>query len=98
MRLNGQNKMTVMDPLCKLHCIICRRLQSSVQPVLQNNASLTDREGTHIFHCLTLTVRKMKITEFANRADPDEVAHHEPPHLGLHCVDWTKQIFEILQL
>ena len=22
--------------------------------------------------------------EFANREDLDEVAHHEPPHLGLH--------------
>ena len=24
--------------------------------------------------------------EFANRVDLDEVAHNEPPHLGLHCL------------
>ena len=29
---------------------------------------------------------KLKIVEFANRVDPDEVAHDEPPHLDLHCL------------
>ena len=29
-------------------------------------------------------VPKMKIVEYANTVDPDEVAHHEPPHLDLH--------------
>ena len=29
---------------------------------------------------------QMKIVEFANRADPDEVAHHDPPHPDLHCL------------
>ena len=29
---------------------------------------------------------KMKIIEFASSIDPDEVAHHEPPHLELHCL------------
>ena len=28
----------------------------------------------------------MKIVEFANRVDPDEVAHPEPPHMYLHCL------------
>ena len=28
----------------------------------------------------------MKIDEFANSADLDEVAHNEPPHLDLHCL------------
>ena len=28
----------------------------------------------------------MKIVEFANNVDPDEVAHHEPPHLDLQCL------------
>ena len=28
----------------------------------------------------------MKIVESANRADPDEVAHYEPPHRDLHCL------------
>ena len=38
----------------------------------------------------------MKIVEFANSVDPDEVAHNEPPHLDLHCLPsqtdtvWTK--------
>ena len=27
----------------------------------------------------------MKIFQFANSVDPDEVAHDEPPHLDLHC-------------
>ena len=26
----------------------------------------------------------MKTAEFANSADQEEVAHHEPPHLDLH--------------
>ena len=26
------------------------------------------------------------MAEFANRIDPDEVAHYEPPHLDLHCL------------
>ena len=29
-------------------------------------------------------VPKIKITEFANSVDPDEVAHNEQPHLDLH--------------
>ena len=28
----------------------------------------------------------MKIAEFANSVDLDEVAQHEPPHLDLHCL------------
>ena len=28
----------------------------------------------------------MKKAELANRVDPDEVAHYEPPHLDLHCL------------
>ena len=26
------------------------------------------------------------VVPFANRVDPDEVAHYEPPHLHLHCL------------
>ena len=37
-------------------------------------------------HSLTLQVLEMKIADFANSVDPDEVAHHEPPHLDLHCL------------
>ena len=29
---------------------------------------------------------EMKIAEFANSVDLDEVAHNEPPHLDLHCL------------
>ena len=29
---------------------------------------------------------KMKIINFANSVDPDEVAHDEPPHLDLLCL------------
>ena len=28
----------------------------------------------------------IKIVEFANSVDSDEVAHNEPPHLDLHCL------------
>ena len=31
-----------------------------------------------------LKLPKMKIAEFANIVDPDEVAHYELPHLDLH--------------
>ena len=34
--------------------------------------------------CMILKVLEMKIAEFANRVDPDEVAHNEPPHQDLH--------------
>ena len=35
---------------------------------------------------LTFNTPRMKIAEFANSVDPDEVAHNEPPHLDLHCL------------
>ena len=34
----------------------------------------------------TLSVPKTKIAESANIVDLDEVAHHELPHLDLHCL------------
>ena len=48
------------------------------------------------------------MAEFANSVDLDEVAHHEPPHLDLHClpstflnskydIAWTCYFFENLQ-
>ena len=33
----------------------------------------------------TLKVPETKIAEFAKSQDLNEVAHHEPPHLDLHC-------------
>ena len=35
---------------------------------------------------LVSVVSEMKIAEFANRIDLDEVAHNGPPHLDLHCL------------
>ena len=32
---------------------------------------------------------KTKLAKFANSIDPDEVAHNEPPHLGLHCLPFS---------
>ena len=29
---------------------------------------------------------EVKINKFASSRDPDEVAHHEPPHLDLYCL------------
>ena len=40
----------------------------------------------------------MKIAEFANSVDLDEVAHNEPPHLDLHCLPCCLQILNIIQL
>ena len=34
----------------------------------------------------TLKSPRMEVVEFANSIDPDEVAHNEPPHLGLNCL------------
>ena len=39
-----------------------------------------------ICYLLTLLVPELKIAEFANSVDLDEVAHNEPPHLDLHCL------------
>ena len=41
--------------------------------------------ANHIRAC-TVCSREMKKAEFANKVDPDEVAHSEPPHLDLHCL------------
>ena len=35
---------------------------------------------------LSLQLPEMKIAEFANSVDLDEVAHNEPPHLDLRCL------------
>ena len=35
---------------------------------------------------LTLLVPEMKVAEFANSVDLDEVAHNEPPYLDLYCL------------
>ena len=42
---------------------------------------------------LTIKAPKIKIVEFANSIDPDEVAHHEPSHLDLPCLPFTVLIF-----
>ena len=36
--------------------------------------------------CLTFKAPKTTIGEFANRTDPDEASHREPPYLDLHCL------------
>ena len=52
---------------------------------LKNNEEIFN---TGVCSCreLILSAPKMKIVEFANSVDPDEVAHNEPPDLGLHCL------------
>ena len=45
---------------------------------------------------VTLKTQKPPITfEFANSVDPDEVALDEPPHLDLHCLPYSLQIFNM---
>ena len=41
---------------------------------------------------------EMKIDEFANSVDLDEVAHNEPPHLYLHCLHSSLCILSKIQL
>ena len=36
------------------------------------------------FCTLTFKALETKIAKCANNVNPDEVAHHEPPHLELH--------------
>ena len=35
---------------------------------------------------------------FANKVDPDEAAHYEPPHLDLHCLPTSFSILSMLWL
>ena len=41
--------------------------------------------------CIILRITDLR----ANSVDPDEVAHNEPPHLDLHCLQI--QIFSFLE-
>ena len=34
--------------------------------------------------------------DFANSIDPDEVAHNEPPHLDLHCLQLSLLILNVI--
>ena len=57
--------------------------------LLKDNLTILDlkiNKGLLIKNILTYNSPKMKILEFANSIDPDEVAHDEPPHLDLHCL------------
>ena len=38
----------------------------------------------------------MKIAEFANSVDLDEVAHDEPPHVDLHCLPSSLLILNMI--
>ena len=48
------------------------------------------------FFPLTLQLSATKIAEFANSVVLDEVAHHEPPHLDLHCSPTSLQILDMI--
>ena len=47
-------------------------------------------------HKLCVDVPAMKITEFANSIDLDEVAHHEPSHLDRHCLPSSLRILNTI--
>ena len=36
-----------------------------------------------------ITALKNKIDELANKLDPEEAAHNEPPYLDLHCLHFS---------
>ena len=52
------------------------------------NAAWSKKQSLEVYaYTLTLKVPKIKIVDFANSVDPDEVAReNEPPHLDLHCL------------
>ena len=43
-------------------------------------------DSYYLKHDDPLTLPVMKIAEFANSIDLDEVAHNEPPNQDLHCL------------
>ena len=45
---------------------------------------------------LILYVPETKIAELANSIDLDEAAHHEPPHLDLHCLPSSLLILSMI--
>ena len=57
----------------------CRQTQISSLMVCSDTVKI------HV-HVLTLQVQETKLADIANSVDLDEVAHYEPPHLGLHCL------------
>ena len=50
------------------------------------NCNENDVSGSLSKVTLTLSLPEMKIAEFPNSIDLDEMAHNEPPHLDLHCL------------
>ena len=60
---------------------MCTKVQGAVVVFL----TLTWVWKSHLVP-LSTTHSEMKIAEFANSIDLDEVAHNEPPHLDLHCL------------
>ena len=47
---------------------------------------------------LPLEACKTKIVQFANSIDPDEVAHNEPSHLGLHYLLYSLRALNMNKL
>ena len=43
-----------------------------------------------------MQVLTMKIAEYANSVDLDEVAQHEPPHLDLNCLPYSLGILNMI--
>ena len=61
--------------------LICR--STGISMYFRESLGVRDNESRLYSNFL---VPETKIAEFANRVDLDEVAHHEPPHLDLHCL------------
>ena len=58
--------------------------ESKMTKILTGLCSYFGYVGVHVLYVQSLTVTKL--AEFANSLDPDEAAHNELPHLGLHCL------------
>ena len=60
--------------------------------ILITSVNIFDYDRSDNDYCINSLVPEMKTAKFAKREAHDEVAHHEPPHLDLHCLPsslWT---------
>ena len=67
-----ENKCIELNVNCENHLIRMSYLQYTTLP--------------HKQLYIKTVLPEMKIAEFANSVDLDEVAHPEPPHLDLYCL------------
>ena len=78
--------MCFQGEIRKIHLSIILSTPSYLE--LRANAAWSEKQSLEVYsYTLTRKVPKIKIVDFANSVDPDEVVHeNEPPHLDLHSL------------